>query len=81
MFCKIFLYVLLITCIYTYKLKSIQNDNSIDFSKLPDNFNFESNGTQAVKSNLMMEIDLVKGLLKFCFGHYFVQKMADYGVT
>ena len=49
---KIFLSVLLLTCVYTYMLKSIKDNNDTNFQKLPDNFNFELNGIQTVKPNL-----------------------------
>ena len=52
MFSKIFLFVLLLTCIYTYMINSIKDNNDTNFQKLPDNFNFELNGIQTVKPNL-----------------------------
>ena len=52
MFSKIFLSVLLLTCVYSYMLKSIKNNNNTNFQKLPDNFNFELNGIKTLKPNL-----------------------------
>ena len=52
MFSKIFISVLLLTCIYTYMLNSIKDNNDTKFQKSPDNFNFELNGIQTVKPNL-----------------------------
>ena len=46
MYSKIFLSVLLLTCVYTYMLKSIKDNNYSNFQKLSDNFNFELNGIQ-----------------------------------
>ena len=63
MFSKIFLSVLLLTCVYTYMLKSIKDNNDINFQKLPDNFNFELNGIQTVKPNLSCQA--------VCFHFYF----------
>ena len=52
MLSKIFLSILLLTCVYTYMLKSIKDNNDTNFQKLPDNFNFELNGIQIAKPNL-----------------------------
>ena len=49
MFSKILFSILLLTCVYTYMLKSTKDNNDTNFQKLPDNFNFELNGIQTVK--------------------------------
>ena len=54
MFSKIFLSVLLLTCVYTYRLESTKDNNHTKFQKLPDNFNFKSKGIQTLKPNLKM---------------------------
>lgn len=78
---KVFLFVLLLTCVYTYMLKSIKDNNDTNFQKLPDNFDFELNGIQIVKPNLKMAN--MPGLLKFLgivFGTGFVSKMQNYKI-
>ena len=52
MLSKIFISVLLLTCVYTYMLESVKDKNDTNFQKLPDNSNFELNGIQTVKPNL-----------------------------
>ena len=52
MFSNILLSVLLLTCVSTHVLKSIKHNNNTNAQKLPDNFNFESNGIQTVKPNV-----------------------------
>ena len=76
-----FLSVLFLTCVYTYMLKSIKDNNDINFQKFPDNFNFELNGIQTVKPNLKMAN--MPGLLKFLgimFGTGFVSKIQNYKI-
>ena len=73
---KIFLFILLITSIYTYVLKSIENNNDTNFQKLPDNFNFESNKTQTVNLNLKPNnMHVVKTYLSLIFGHEFTPEI------
>ena len=40
------------TYVYTYKLKSIEDNNDTNFQKLPNNLNFQLNGIQTLKPNL-----------------------------
>ena len=69
MFSKIFLFVLLLTCIYTYMLQSIENNNNTNFQKLPDNSNFELNGIKAVKPDLKtVNMDNIEILSNLIFG-------------
>ena len=79
MLSRIFIFVLLLTCVYTYMLKSIEDKNDINFQKLPDNFNFELNGIQSVKPNLKaIDIVLFKMILKPVFGIDFVEAIDKY---
>ena len=83
MFSKIFLSVLLLTCIYTYMLKSIQNNDDINLQKLPDNFNFELDGIQKIKPNLEKPIPLInvlKPVLKRLFGPLFLEVLEKWDV-
>ena len=81
MFSKIFLFVLLLTCIYTYMLKSIKNNNDTNFQKLPDNLNFELNGIQTVKPNLkIVNMIMLKAYLRLIFGSPFVSKIEKYKI-
>ena len=76
MLSKIFISVLLLTCVYTYMLKSIKDENDTHFQKLPDNSNLELNGIEPVKPNLkILEPVVFKMYLKSIFGLGFVQKM------
>ena len=79
MFSKIFLSVLLLTCVYTYMLKSIKDNNDTNFQKLPDNFNFELSGIQTVKPNLKnLNMLVVKPCLREVFGKRFVKNLDQY---
>ena len=55
MFSKMFLSILLLTCVYTYMLKSIKDNKDTNLEKLPDDLNFELNQIQTVKPNLKFE--------------------------
>ena len=74
MISKIFFSVLLLTCVYTYKLKSIKDNENINFQKIPDNFNFELNGIETAKPILKSNIIMVKGLIRKMFGTAFINK-------
>ena len=80
MLSKILFSVLLLSCVYTYMLKSIKDNNNINFQKLPDNLNFIKKGTQTVKPNLKEAISLfmVKVFLRQIFGRFFVKKLDKY---
>ena len=79
MFLKIFISVLLLTCVYTYMLKSIKDKNNTNFQKSPDNFNLELNGIQTVKPNLkLVEFSSFKSYLQVIFGLGFAQKIETY---
>ena len=52
MFSRIFLSILLLTCVYTYTLKSIKDNKDSNFQKPPDNFNFKLSKTHTEKPNL-----------------------------
>ena len=83
MFSKIFLSALFLTCIYTYMLKSIQNNDDINLQKLPDNFNFELDGIQKIKPNLEKPIPLInvlKPVLKRLFGPLFLEVLEKWDV-
>ena len=74
MFSKIVLSFLLLTCIYTYMLKSIKNNNNIDFQQSPHNFNFELNGIQTVKPNLKTpNVAVQQSYIRMIFGPAFIQ--------
>ena len=69
MFSKIFFSVILLTSVYTYMLKSIQDNNDINFRKLPDNFNSELNEIQTVKPNLkVFDLGIFKAFLDLLLG-------------
>ena len=51
---KIFLSLLLLTCVYTYILKSIKDNNNTNFQKSPYNLNFQLNEILTVKPSLKM---------------------------
>ena len=55
-------------------LKSIKDNNNINFRKIPDNFNFELNGIEPVKPNLNSSVILVKSYLRKMFGSAFIKK-------
>ena len=77
MFSKIFLSVLLLTCVYTYMHKSIKDNKDTNFQKLTDNLNFKLNGIQTVKPNLkMIEEKNFNIFLDVMFGTGF-KKMAE----
>ena len=79
MFSKIFLFVLLITCIYTYMLKSIKNNNDTNFQKLPADFNSELNGIQTIKPNLKVpDMSLVKLFVGLVFGEDYSRQTAKF---
>ena len=79
MFFKIFISVLILTCVYTYMLKSIEDENETNFQKLPDNFNFELNEIQTVKPNLKdLEFSVLTVHLTPIFGQAFVDKIANH---
>ena len=76
MFSRIFFSILILTCVYTYMLKSIKNNNDTNFQKLPDNFNFESNEIQTVKPNLNMPIFKVTvGYMRMVYGNVFTDSL------
>ena len=76
MLSKIFLFVLLLTCVYTYMLKSIKDNNDINFQKSPNNFNFELNEIQTVKPNLKEQNMIATYIyLKMVFSDGFVRKV------
>ena len=49
---KIFVSILLLTCVYSYMLKSFNRNNDSNFQKLSDNLNFEFQETQIIEPNL-----------------------------
>ena len=70
MFSKIFLSILLLTYVYTYTLKTLKDNNSTNFPKLPDNFNFKLNEIQTVKPNLeaLTAINALRTYIRMLFG-------------
>ena len=85
MFSKIFLSILLLTCVYTNILKSIKDNNDTNFAKLPDKLNFEQKEIEAVKPNLKDQMHIVNkviltGFLKIVFGLPFVRKIEEYKI-
>ena len=79
MFSKILFSVLLLTCVYTYMLKSIKNNNLNNFQKMPDNFNFELNGIQTKKLKLVdKDLIVIEVFLERIFGDNFVVKTQKY---
>ena len=75
MFSKIFITVLLLTCVYTYIFKSTNDNNDTNFEKLPDYFNFESNGTQTIKPNLNIGLPAVKTFIIQVFGQHLMNML------
>ena len=76
MFSKILLCVLLLTCIYTYMLKSIKDNNDLNFQKLPDNFKFESNEIQTIKPNLkFLKMHVLEDFIYYIFGWRFAHRI------
>ena len=67
MFSKTFIYVLLLTCIYTYTIKTIKDNNDTDFKKQPYNYNFKSNNIKAGKLNLIVLKSFTKGIFGLNF--------------
>ena len=76
MFSRIFLSVLLITCVYTYTLKSIKDNDYTNFQKLPDNFNSELNGIKSVKANLKSDFEVLR-LMKYIISDTFAQRLLE----
>ena len=74
MLCKIFLSLLLLTCVYTYMLGSIEDNKNTIFQNLPDNFNFELNGIQTVKPNLKF-VTQFESMIILILGSGFMSKL------
>ena len=55
MISKFFFPALLLTCIYTFTLKSIIDNSDKNIEKLTNNFNFQLNETKTVKPNVISE--------------------------
>ena len=71
MFTRIFLFVLLLTCAYTYMLKSIKDNNYSNFQKLPYNLNVELNVIQPLKPNLKSKhLEMLYDLLEKIIPEY-----------
>ena len=65
-------------------LKSIKDDNDINFQKLPNNLNIELNGIQTLKPNLKvpnMVIIQSRSFLKLFFGKAFTDKLDKFKVS
>ena len=79
MFSKIFLSVLLFTYVYTYKLKSIEDNNDTNFQKMPDSLNFQLNEIKTVKPNLKApNIYVYKMYLESVLGQKFANAVSKY---
>ena len=79
MFSRIFLFILLLTCVYTHILKSIKDNKDTNFQKLPDNFNFELNDVRTAKANLKVpNMAKLRDLLSLAFGIIFVLHVDKY---
>ena len=73
MISRILLYVLLSKCIYTYTVKSIKDNNDTYFQKFPDNLNFETKPTLAVKKYIeVTKLLTLKSFLKKIFGNAYI---------
>ena len=82
MISKIFLSVLLLTCVYTYMLKSIKDNNDTIFQKYQDNLNFELNGIQRVKPNLkVVQTKTLREFLLTLFGNNFWYQINKYKIN
>ena len=81
MFAKIFLTVLLLSCVSTDMLKSTNNNNDTSFQKLPDNFNLKKNGTQTVNPNLKtINQQTFQEMITLVFGEGFLKIFEKYGI-
>ena len=79
MFSKIFLSLLLLTCVYTYIIKSTKDNNDTNFQKLPDNFNIQLDENKTVKPNLkMVDMEVVQSSVRLIFGKEFASKIKTY---
>ena len=76
-----FIYVLLLTSLYTYMLKETKDNNDTNFQKLPDMLNIESNPIQTVKPNLKgFNEFIIKWVLSRMFGSKAVNIMFRNGM-
>ena len=85
MLSKIFLSVVLLTCVYTHTLESIKDNKDTYFQELPDNFNYELNEIQTLNPNLKEQLPpkfrmVVRGCLKLLFGNEFLEKLVKNNV-